>query len=91
MPQIAQQDYIRITDPGTLTGLQQDTKNILKRCIKNGSILEVLLTTKEGSKKTNVSRVVAFLEDTTMPKAPTYKVTFINCDTGALSVLSLEA
>ena len=91
MAQIAQQDHLLLVDEGKLAGLHQPTKDKLKQCVENGTILSVVIETKESVNKINVSKVVGYEKDIANPKKPTYKIIFANTNTGALYSLALEA
>lgn len=91
MSQAAQQDHLYVDDPGTIAGLQQGTKNILKRCCEQHTILDVVLRHKEGDNTINVSKVIGYERNVTNPKKPTHKVYFLNTSTGAIHTLSLDA
>ena len=91
MAQIAQQDDLLLVDEGKLSGLHQPTKDKLKQCVEDKTILSVVVKTKEADNMINVSKVLGYQKDVTNPKKPTYKIVFVNTNTGALYTLSLDA
>lgn len=90
MAQIAQQDNLIVTSTNPIATIDEAAKKKLKECIEAGTIYDVIVVTLEAEKVTNKSKVLAWLKDATTPQAPTYKVVLVNCNTEALSVLSLS-
>lgn len=62
MPQIAQQDYIRIRWDGTIDEPSDAAKQELLQAYKNGTIFDVIAEAK-NEKNTYYSRIVAAWED----------------------------
>lgn len=90
MAQIAQQDNLVITSTTPIATIDAAAKKKLKECIEAGTIYDVIVVTPEEKKVTNKSKVLAWSKDVTTLQAPTYKVALVDCNTGALSVFSLN-
>lgn len=90
MAQIAQQDNLIVTSTKPIAAIDKDVKKKLKECIEAGTIYDVIVVTPETEKVTNKSKVLAWSKDVTTSQTLTYKVVLVNCNTGALSVLSLS-
>lgn len=90
MAQIAQQDNLIVTSTKPIAEIDGDAKKKLKECIEAGTINDVIVVTPGTGKVTNKSKVLAWSKDVTTPQEPTYKVTVVDCNTGALNVFSLS-
>lgn len=90
MAQIAQQDNLIVTSTNPIEKIDEAAKKKLKECIEAGTINDVIVVTTGTPKVTNKSKVLAWSKGVTAPQALTYKVVLVDCNTGALSVLSLS-
>lgn len=90
MAQIAQQDNLIVTSTKPIATIDETAKKKLKECIEAGTIYDVVVVTPGTGKVTNKSKVLAWSKDVTTLQEPIYKVVLVNCETGALSVFSLN-
>lgn len=90
MAQIAQQDNLIVTSTKPIAKIDEAAKKKLKECIEAGTINDVIVVTQETEKVTHKSKVLAWSKNVTISQAPTYNVALVDCNSGALSVLSLS-
>lgn len=90
MAQIAQQDNLIVTSTNSIAAIDEDAKKKLKKCIEAGTINDVIVVALGKAKTTNKSKVLAWSKDVTTSQAPTYKVVLVDCNTGMLSVSTIE-
>lgn len=84
MAQIAQQDNLIIKITGTLTEMDETTKQKIIDCIKMGTITDVIVVSTEAPKKVNYSKVLGYRVDTTAEESPKYSIEFIDVNGGKL-------
>lgn len=72
MAQIAQQDNLLIVADVAVANLDADIKGKLLKCLKAGTLTDVILQTKESETNINFSRVVSYYEDITNAEAVKY-------------------
>lgn len=89
MAQIAQQDNLVIEVTTTAAALDDDTKNKLIACIEGGTIVDVVLVTKEVENKISHAKIVSWLVDTT-EDFPKYSIFIVNANSAAIKTIALN-
>ena len=84
MAQIAQQDNLIIEITGSLSGMDETTKQKLIDCIKMGTITDVIIVSTEAVKKVNYGKVLAYRVDTYETESPKYSIAIIDVNSGKL-------
>ena len=84
MAQIAQQDNLIIEITGTLSEMDETTKQKLIDCIKLGTITDVIVISVEAAKKANFSKVLGYRVDTTAEESPKYSIELVDVNGGKL-------
>jgi hypothetical protein len=84
MAQIAQQDNLIIEITGTLSEMDETTKQKLIDCIKLGTITDVIVISVEAAKKANYSKVLGYRVDTTAEESPKYSIELVDVNGGKL-------
>jgi hypothetical protein len=82
MAQIAQQDNLIIEITGTLTAMDETTKQKLIDCIKVGTITDVIVVSTEAKNKVNHGKVLGYMVDTTAAESTKYSVAIMDVNTG---------
>lgn len=90
MAQIAQQDNLIIEITGTLSAMDETTKQKLIDCIKVGTITDVIVISTEAAKKANYSKVLGYMVDTTAAESPKYSVAIMDVNTGTPKTVELN-
>lgn len=78
MAQIAQQDNLIIEITGALAEMDETTKQKLIDCIKVGTITDVIVISTEAANKSNYSKVLGYMVDTTSAESPKYSIELID-------------
>lgn len=89
MAQIAQQDNLVIEVTTTAAALDDETKKKLIECIEGGTIADVVLVTKEVTKKISHAKIVSWLVDTT-GDSPKYSILIVNADSAVIALIALN-
>lgn len=84
MAQIAQQDNLIIEITGTLSAMDETTKQKLIDCIKVGTITDVIVISTEAVKKVNHGKVLGYMVDTTAAESPKYSIEIMEVNAGKL-------
>jgi hypothetical protein len=90
MAQIAQQDNLIIEITGSLTTMDETTKQKLIDCIKVGTITDVIVVSKEAENKVNHGKVLGYMVDTTAAESPKYSVVIMDVNTGTPNTVLLN-
>lgn len=90
MAQIAQQDNLIIEITGALAAMDETTKQKLIDCIKLGTITDVIVVSTEAAKKTNYSKVLGYMVDTTEAESQKYSIEIIDVNGGKLVKILLN-
>lgn len=79
-----------VTSTEPIATIDKAAKKKLKECIEAGTINDVIVVTPGTGNVTNKSKVLAWSKEVTTSQPPTYKVVLVDCNAGALKVLSLS-
>jgi hypothetical protein len=90
MAQIAQQDNLIIETAGTLTEMDETTKQKLIDCIKAGTISDVIVVSTEAVNKVNYGKVLSYRVDTTAAESTKYSVAIVDVNAGKLVKILLN-
>lgn len=90
MAQIAQQDNLIIEITGTLSEMDETTKQKLIDCIKAGTITDVIVASTEAVKKVNYGKVLGYRVDTYTTESPKYSVAIMDVNAGKLVKILLN-
>lgn len=90
MAQIAQQDNLIIEITGTLSKMNETTKQKLIDCIKMGTITDVILVSTEAKNIVNHGKVLSYMVYTTEAGSTKYYIELVDVNAGELVKIPLN-